>query len=227
MARIRSTGAGGDDSLFGNGGNDTLNGGLGVDRTSGGSGDDTFVVNDAGDVTVEAANSGIDAVRATISFTLAANIENLALLGAADLTGTGNELANALIGNDGDNLLIGNDRLTSRAGTDELIGGNGNDTFDFNAVADSAPGSLRDGIADFHAAQGDRIDLFSIDAVTGNSGNQAFDFIGGDAFSEMAGELRFNTANGVLSGDVNGDGLADFQLRLANVASLAEASIIP
>ena len=43
---------------------------------------------------------------------------------------------------------------------------------------------------------------------------QAFDFIEADAFSGTAGELRY--ASGVVRGDVDGDGTADFAIEVRN-----------
>ena len=71
----------------------------------------------------------------------------------------------------------------------------------------------RDQILDF--TLGDLINLTSIDADTATGGNQAFAFIGTAAFSNVAGELRFENAGGanwLVQGDVNGDGTSDFEI---------------
>lgn len=80
----------------------------------------------------EKPNAGIDTVNSHISYTLTANVENLALQGTADLNGTGNELDNMITGNSGSNTLsglAGNDTIFATAGLSNiLIGGTGNDT---------------------------------------------------------------------------------------------------
>jgi len=62
------------------------------------------------------------------------------------------------------------------------------------------------------------IELSDIDAKAGRAGDQAFKFIGGKGFSGAAAEL--NCKNGIVSGDVNGDKTADFQIEVANLSSL-------
>ena len=115
----RMFGAGGVDRLEGRGGNDVLDGGAGADTMIGGAGDDSYVVDNAGDVVVEAAGEGADTVSASVSWTLGAEVENLTLTGAADIDGVGNDRANVLTGNAGANLLTG------RGGDDTYIVGAG------------------------------------------------------------------------------------------------------
>ena len=76
--------------LTGDAGNDWLDGGSGADVMDGGAGDDIYVVDNAGDVTIEAAEGGIDTVHSRVSHTLAENIENLRLTGTASISGIGN-----------------------------------------------------------------------------------------------------------------------------------------
>lgn len=93
---------------------------------SGGYDDDTYIVDDPGDVVVEANLflGGIDTVRSSVSFTLPARVENLALTGTAS-HGTGNGSSNVLTGNAEGNTLLGlagNDLLEAQGGNDTLTG---------------------------------------------------------------------------------------------------------
>ncbi|MEH2235219.1 calcium-binding protein [Nostoc sp.] len=117
--------------LFGNSGNDTLDGGLGTDTLNGGVGDDTYIIDSTVDTITEAANSGTDTVRSSVTYTLGANLENLKLTGTGAINGTGNSLNNFLFGNIANNTLnsgAGNDTLDGNLGNDILNGGDGNDS---------------------------------------------------------------------------------------------------
>ena len=117
-------GTGANDTLFGGIGNDTLNGGAGADAMTGGVGNDTYVVDNAGDVVTENLNEGTDTVNTALaSYTVGANVENLTYTGTGNFTGTGNALANVIIGNSG------NDTLNGGVGADTMTGGAGNDTY--------------------------------------------------------------------------------------------------
>lgn len=101
----------------------------------------------------------------------------------------------------------GNDFIDGLEGSDTLTGGKGADTFHFYSIFLS-DAQNRDVITDFSRVDGDKIDLHDIDANTEVAFDQAFSFIGGGSFSGTAGELRFS--DGVLSGDDDGDAIADF-----------------
>ena len=114
------------------GGADTFDGrgGTVAGTVFGGSGDDTYIISDSTIDLVELTGEGTDLVKSKVSFELAANFENLNLIGAQDINGSGNELANILTGNSGDNRLfgaVGNDTLQGGAGDDYLDGGTGDD----------------------------------------------------------------------------------------------------
>ncbi|MDY6804298.1 MAG: DUF4347 domain-containing protein [Cyanobacteriota bacterium] len=152
------SGQGGNDLLNGRDGNDVLNGGDGVDTTNGGAGDDIYIVDNSNDIVNELANSGIDVVRSSASYSLRANIENLVLTENSDIDGTGNNSDNRITGNDGNNQLIGgngNDTLVGNAGNDTfnggpgddlLNGGDGNDILNGWTGADTANGGAGDDI---------------------------------------------------------------------------------
>ena len=132
-------GEAGDDTLYGGADNDSLNGGNGADTLDGGGGDDIYYVDDAGDVVTESTGGGADVVRATVTHTLGANVENLLMLGSAGIWGGGNALANVIIGNSGANKIWtneGNDFLDGGLGADTMIGGAGNDVYYIDQAGD-------------------------------------------------------------------------------------------
>ena len=165
----------------------------------------------------------------------------------------GGALLNWLAGYNGDDVLkasangarlngeVGNDTLTGAAGADVLIDWAGADVMKGNGGADSfnfafgvfigTAAGARDIIVDFSHAEGDQIDLTGIDANATLLDDQAFHFIKTAAFGHHAGELRYEvfdnagTANDfrLVSGDTNGDGIADFNLQLTGLHVLFAA----
>jgi Ca2+-binding RTX toxin-like protein len=130
----------------------------------------------------------------------------------------------ALYGDGGSDRLIGgagDDVLAGGAGRDVMVGGAGADHFVIDALSDSVVGGGRDMIKDFLIGS-DKIDLTAIDANGGLGGDQAFTYIGTGAFTHTAGELQakaFGT-NTLVSGDVDGNGKADFQILLSGSVAL-------
>jgi Ca2+-binding RTX toxin-like protein len=92
-----------------------LDGGTGADRLIGHRGNDTFVVDDAGDVVVDD-EGGFDTIESSIDWTLSTGVEQLVLTGASAITGRGT---------DGHDMLDGTRNTTANA----LVGGRGDDTY--------------------------------------------------------------------------------------------------
>ena len=136
---------------------------------SGGKGNDTYAVDDRKDEISESRGEGIDMVKASISYSLGKNIEDLILVGTQHLNGTGNELDNCLTGNSGNNILKGgngqdilkggdgNDILMGGKGKDQMTGGSGEDIFVFER-------SGHDTVTDFRDGE-DKIDVRSLSGV--------------------------------------------------------------
>lgn len=140
------SGTSGPDNLFGTPGNDIIDGKGGADVMTGLAGNDTYIVNNSGDTVVESANEGTDTVRSSVTHTLDANVENLTLIGSANVNGTGNSRVNRIIGNGASNTLngaAGNDTLTGKGGQDRFLfknalgSSNVDKITDFNPVADT------------------------------------------------------------------------------------------
>lgn len=143
------------------------------------------------------------------------------------LGGTDNDLLCGENGNDDlfggkgkDDLRggAGKDDLYGGAGKDILRGGSGSDQFVFKSKGDSGvTAATCDLITDF--LRGDKIDFSAIDANGNVAGNQRFKFV--TEFTGKAGELEWDkTSKGFkVSGDVNGDGIADFSVQVNTTAA--------
>jgi Ca2+-binding RTX toxin-like protein len=128
--------------LWGLNGNDLLDGLQGADIMEGGLGDDTYTLDNPGDLLIEGLNQGIDTVNAFTSYTLAPNLDNLILIeGSSAINGIGNDLNNIIIGNSQTNTIdggAGDDIIYSGLGRDILTGGLGNDIFVFKTIEETA-----------------------------------------------------------------------------------------
>ncbi|TLD44085.1 MAG: Serralysin C [Accumulibacter sp.] len=191
--------------LIGNALANRLDGGAGIDTLSGGGGGDTYVVDHAADTIIETSTltSEIDAVISSVSWTLAAKLENLSLLGSTDLVASGNELNNVLTGNSGAN------RLDGGAGADTMFGGAGNDTY----VVDNAADMVFE-----TASASSRVDAGGSDTVESSVSWTLGNFVenlllGGEGNlsgtgNALANTLRGNTGSNVLDGKTGIDVLA-------------------
>jgi len=200
------SGGDGNDVLLGGTGNDILNGGVGNDRLIGGSGtntlnggvgNDTYILVNTSDTMTENSAEGTDGVHVGATFTLAANFENLKLLGTGNFDATGNTLANTLTGN------AGNNQLDGAAGADTMVGGAGDDTYIVDNANDVVTEAASEGndivkssVNIVLSSNVERLELTGVsnlngtgnalnNTLTGNAGNNTLD--GGTGNDTMIG----------------------------------------
>ncbi|WP_417723286.1 M10 family metallopeptidase C-terminal domain-containing protein [Salipiger sp.] len=231
----RIFGGAGNDTLMGGPGNDSLIGGGGADHLVGGEGIDTAsYVSSTRSVRVDLQNSQFmygDAVGDTYD-----SIEIYQTGNTVDQL-RGDSSANTFYAGGLSDRLYGrggNDRLFGEGGADAFYGGLGADTMTggddadrrdryiyFNIAESGVGAGHRDVITDFVAGE-DRIEISRFDADTTTSGKQRFTFIGDDPLSGTAGELGYRHENGhtIVQADVDGDGVADFEILLLGMMDL-------
>ena len=225
------TGSAAADTLLGFNGNDTIAGLGGLDSLQGGLGNDTYIVDNAGVTVTEASAAGTDLVMSSVDFVLGLNVENLTLTGNGNIDGTGNALANVILGNSGDNSLAGgdlNDTLTGNdgadtmqgdAGADRMTGGAGNDLYivadKTDVVTESLAGlaggtdTVRSSITYTLGANVENLVLQGAAVPTDGTGNTLDNSLTGDALanklSGLAGadNLVGNAGNDTLDGGTN------------------------
>ncbi|HEX2399438.1 MAG TPA: calcium-binding protein, partial [Mycobacterium sp.] len=198
-AASNGTGNGLNNTLTGNDASNVLNGKAGADKMYGRAGNDTYSVDHAGDTVVEPAGAGIDTVRSLLTYALPKNVENLVLIGAAAINGTGNSLANRLTGNDAGNVLNGG------PGNDTLIGGAGPDRFLFKNGLDAA--TTVDRVTDFDVVDdGIRLDNAVFTALTATGRLAATAFRVGATAAKTTHRIVYNPTTGALLYDADGTG---------------------
>ncbi|MEY4248806.1 MAG: hypothetical protein RJA87_439 [Pseudomonadota bacterium] len=212
-AAINGTGNASNNRLIGNSAANILSGGLGSDTMVGGLGNDTYVVDAVGDLITELANEGTDLVQSAVTYSLAANVENLTLTGKSVINGTGNDLNNVLIGNAVANILtggLGDDTLDGGAGIDRLVGGLGDDTYVVDVVGDvitelanEGTDTVRTALTYTLGATLENLTLTGTRAVKG-TGNAANNIITGNSAANI---LTGGAGNDVLDGAAGSDTL--------------------
>jgi len=180
------TGNSANNILNGGAGNDTLSGAAGADTMVGGIGNDTYYVDNASDVVTELAGEGTDTVRATVTHTLGANVENLIIDTQASINATGNVLDNVVsVGGIGNNVIDG-------------LGGI--DTVSYGYATSAVTVSLA--VATAQATGGSGSDtLLNIENLTGSAYN---DKLTGNA---AANGLTGGAGNDTLDGGAGADAL--------------------
>lgn len=167
-------------------GADTINGGASNDTIRGFGGSDTLFGNDGNDSLI--GDAGSDKLYG----------------GNGDDRLSGGTGTDKLYGQGGSDQLLGgsgNDQLTGGAGYDRLVGGSGADVFIWKSASEFGalnPNQLfaADFVRDFNRADGDKLDVSGVDANSGLAGNQAFAFIGSNAFgTNAAGQVRVATTS--------------------------------
>ena len=201
--------------ITGNIGNNVLDGRTGADIMQGGAGDDTYVVDNAGDVVFETAGQGIDLVRTTLNaLALGSEVENLTFTPlTGNFTGTGNAGNNTIIGGAGNDSLdggAGNDTLNGGAGIDTLNGGDGIDTI----LAGTGNDIIIGGLGDDTMNGGAGADNFVFDTGFGHDTITGFGDAGTDqdtldfSTSIFANFVAMQNANAITQ--VNADAHIDF-----------------
>jgi trimeric autotransporter adhesin len=209
----RLFGSAGNDSLNGGAGNDLVDGGVGSDTMAGGAGDDVYFVERTTDKVFEFVDEGIDQVQASISMTLGANIENLTLNGTGVLDGTGNELANRIVGNSRVNVLKGlggNDTLDGGAAADSMAGGKGDDIYIVDDAADVVTESANQGADRVQSAitwtLGSNLEDLALAGIADIDGT-------GNSFANrLTGNAGRNVLKGMAGADTIDGGAGDDQL---------------
>lgn len=203
------SGLAGADKLFGEAGNDRLLGGAGADVLDGGVGNDTYVLADAGDVSldtiVEFAGGGVDTVEAGADYMLAANVENLILIGTGNLSGTGNDADNSIVGTIGNNVIDGG------LGNDTMTGGQGDDTYYVDSSADRVVESAGAGNDEIRSklnvfglaglANVERLSFVGTGNFTGTGNGLANEITGGDGADTLDGAGGADTMAGAANDD--------------------------
>ncbi|MGC2164907.1 MAG: calcium-binding protein, partial [Gallionella sp.] len=196
---IVPVGGSGGDTLLGTALNDYIDGGAGADTMTGYAGDDTYVVDNVGDVIIEAAGGGSDTVNSYIDYSIAnnLNLEHIRLVGSGNINATGNSGDNSLIGNSGNNVLSG---------------GDGNDTYIITSYGDTVVegNGINSGTDTIISTVSLGLDWFSpnVENLSLADGGTARIACGNDLNNVLTGNAQDNVLNGFAGADtmIGGDG---------------------
>jgi Ca2+-binding RTX toxin-like protein len=170
---------------------------------TGGDGSDTYYVDNAADVVTETnalASGGIDQVVTSVSYVLAANVEELTLLGGA-INGTGNALNNLIVAGSGVNAIDGGAGIDTLSFETAMTSGTTGVTLTLGAAGVKATASGISG-ADTVVNIENLIGSDYNDTLSGNSGvNVINGGEGNDVLNGMGG-------NDVLAGGAGSDTFA-------------------
>jgi Ca2+-binding RTX toxin-like protein len=203
-------GNGGNDKIYGGDGNELIGGGDGNDELYGGAGADTIYTG-AGTNNFVGGGAGNDSIFGGVG-------SDTIYAGTGDDFIGGGDGSDVIYGSAGNNRVYlgnGNDYFVAGTGKDVVTGGPGADTFIFQSAAAIGLGAARDVITDFTSGVDD-IDL----RVLGTTFNAA-GLLGGGAKS-----FFYFAAGGLLIGDQNGDGAADWVLELTGAPSVTAGDFL-
>jgi Ca2+-binding RTX toxin-like protein len=200
-----------------------LDGGLGADTMIGGETNETYIVDNSGDLVVErgvttlGSQTSTDIVLSSVTFALPDNVENLTLTGISATNGTGNELNNVMDGasNTAANILAGGDGDdTYRVGAGDSV------TEGMNAGTDTVRIAGPEGV--YFVADYTNVEYLVLENVAGAStvvgdagnnhiqGNSSFNLLQGGAGNDEItdGQFRSTSWNGAVGGATlqGGDG---------------------
>lgn len=178
-------GSGYNDTINGDASDNVIDGASGADWMAGGNGDDTYVVENAGDIVIENRNAGTDTVNSwLINYILADNVENARILQLGKTWLTGNDLANVIYASQDSNVMDGaggNDTVSYENMTSAVVV-----SLDLASDQQTA-GSGSDTLISIENLVGTRFD----DVLTGNAGNNRLD--GGLGADTLRGGLGDDT----------------------------------
>jgi Ca2+-binding RTX toxin-like protein len=203
--------------ISGAAGDNLLDGGTSADAMYGGNGNDSYFVDNIGDLVIESANQGSDTVYASADYRLSANVEYLVLQGSA-VQGYGNDLTNVISGTAADNLLDGG------TGADTMYGGDANDVYFVDNAGDFAVENANQGNDTVYASvdylmaanvdnlvlQGAAVQGYGNGLVNALIGNANDNLLNGGAAADSLTGGAGNDAFVFAAGEADGDTIADF-----------------